>query len=175
MQDYAVQRFGNTRWVANLFLIGDHVAEERHLLDLLKAALTDGLVRRLRGHQQQRSVVPIGGFYRRHEVGNPRPILRHHHRHAPRRAGETIGHHAGVALMRAVVKGNPSRREQIRNRHHGGTDDAKGSVDPVHLQGFDEGFLGGHFHGAVLWQSGVNLGHTRRAPNVRLGPDWLSA
>jgi hypothetical protein len=36
-----------------------------HLLDFLEAALPHGLVGRLRRDQQQRRVVPVGGFHRR--------------------------------------------------------------------------------------------------------------
>ena len=51
--------------IAHLLLIADHVAEQRHLLDFLEAALADGLVGGLRRHQQHRRVVPVGGLDRR--------------------------------------------------------------------------------------------------------------
>ncbi len=52
LQDHAVQHLGDAGRVADLFLIGDHVLEERHLFDFLKAALADGLVGGLRRDQQ---------------------------------------------------------------------------------------------------------------------------
>ena len=113
MQDHPVQRFGDTGRVAHLFLIGDHILEQRHLFDFLKAALTDGLVRRLRCDQQQRGVIPIGGLDRRHEIGDPRAVLRHHHRHLAGGAGEAVSHHAGIAFMRRIPEGDARARKQI--------------------------------------------------------------
>ena len=146
LQDHAVQYFGHARRIADLFLIGDHVLEQFHLLDFLKAALTDGLVGRLRRDQQQRRVVPVGGFHRRHEVGDARAVLRHHHRHLARRAGKAVGHHAAVAFVGDVPELDARLREQVGNRHHCGTDDTERMFDPVHLQNFYKGFFSRHFH-----------------------------
>ncbi len=53
--------------------------------------------------------------------------------------------------MGTVPEGDSGFAKDIGDRHHGRTDDAESMFDPVHLQGFDEGFLGCHFHGAVLY------------------------
>ena len=144
--NHAVQHFSHARRIANLLLIADDVGEQAHLLHFLKAALTDRLVRRLRGHQQHRRVVPIGGFDRRHEVGDAGAVLGDRHAHLARRAGVAVGAHAGVALMRAVPELDAGFRKQIRNRHHRRTDNAERMLDTMHLKHFDEGFFRRHLH-----------------------------
>jgi hypothetical protein len=66
-------------------------------------------------------------------------------RHLARGAGVTVGHHAGIALMRAVPERDAGLGKQVRDRHHRRSDDAERMLDAVHLQHFDEGFFGGHF------------------------------
>jgi hypothetical protein len=75
LHDHPVEHLGDARRVAHLFLVADHVLEQPHLLHFLEAALTDGLVGRLRRDQQQRGVVPVGGLHRRHEVGDAGAVL----------------------------------------------------------------------------------------------------
>jgi hypothetical protein len=48
--------------------------------------------------------------------------------------------------MRAVPELIPALGKQVRDRHHRRADDAERMLDAVHLQHFDEGFFGGHFH-----------------------------
>jgi hypothetical protein len=61
--DHAGQHLGDAGGVADLLLVGDHVAEQRHLLHLLEAALADGAVGGLRRHEEERRVVPVGGLH----------------------------------------------------------------------------------------------------------------
>jgi hypothetical protein len=93
--------------IAHLFLIADHVLEQRHLLHFLEAALADGAVGRLRRHQQQRRVVPVGGLHGGDEVGDarvpfwaiimpPEPSWAHL---AGRQRGEAVRHHAAGMLF----------------------------------------------------------------------------
>ncbi|CAI8428282.1 MAG: Uncharacterised protein [Rhodospirillaceae bacterium] len=131
--DYPVQHFGDPRRVAHFFLVADHVLEQRHLLDFLEAALTDGLVRGLRGHQQQRGVVPVGGLDRGDEVGDARAVLRDRHGHLTGRTAVTVRRHPGVTLVRTVPELDPSLREEVRDRHHGRADDPEGMLDSMHL------------------------------------------
>ena len=93
LQDHAVQHFGHAGGVTHLFLIANHVLEKGHLLNFLEAALTDGLVGRLRGDQQKRRVVPVSGFHGGHKVGDAGAVLSDHHRHLAAGAGVAIGHH----------------------------------------------------------------------------------
>ena len=147
LEDNAVERLGNPARVTDFFLIGNHVLEEGHLLDFLKTALTDGLVGGLRGHQQQRGVVPVRCLHRRDKVGNAGAVLGHHHGHLARGTGVTVCHHASVAFMRRIPEMNTRGGEQIRNRHHGRTDNTKRMFDTMHLKNFDKGLFGRHFHG----------------------------
>ncbi len=128
-------------------MIGNHILEKRHLLDLLKTALSDGLICGLRSYQQKRRVVPIGGFYGGDKVCDPRSILGNHHAHFTAGARVTIRHHPTGAFMGAVPKHNPSLGEKIRNWHKGGSDNSKSMFNSMHLQRFDKGFFGRHFHG----------------------------
>jgi hypothetical protein len=95
LEDHAVQHLGHAGRVAHLFLVGDHVLEQLHLLDFLEAALADGLVGRLRRDQQQRRVVPVGGLHGGDEIGDAGAVLGDHHRHLAGGAGVAVGHHAG--------------------------------------------------------------------------------
>jgi hypothetical protein len=170
VDDDAVQHLGDARGIAHLFLIGNHVLEQCHLLDLLEAPHADGLVRRLRRDQQQRCVVPIGGFHSRHKVGDPRPVLGDHHRHLARSAGVTIRHHPARAFMGAIPEGDPCAREQIGNRHEGRADDPEGMFDPVHLKDFDKSLFRGHPHGVSPETVRCFRSSTPR-PASPLGPD----
>ena len=144
--DHPVQHLGDPHRVAHLLLVADHVAEQRHLLDLLEAALADRPVRRLRRHQEERRVVPVRRLHRRHEVGDPRPVLRDRHRHPPGRPRVAVRHHPGVALVGAVPEGDARRREQVRDRHHRRADDPEGMGDPMPLQHLHEGLFRRHPH-----------------------------
>ena len=127
--DDAVQYLGNARRVANFFLVADAVFEHRHLLDFLETTLFDGLVSGLRGHQQQRRMVPAAG------------------------TRVAVGDHARVALVRAIPELDSRLREQVRDRHHRRTDNAEGMFDSVHLQYLDKGFFGSHFHRVFSWNT----------------------
>ena len=155
LQDHAVQRLGDAGRIANLFLIGNHVLEQGHLLDFLEAALTDGLVGGLRRDQQQRGVVPVGGLDRCHEIGDARTVLGDHHRHLAGGAGEAVGHHAGVALMCRVPEGDACLREQVGNGHHRRTDNAEGMLDAMHLQNLNESLFCRHLHDASSFHKSV--------------------
>jgi hypothetical protein len=48
--------------------------------------------------------------------------------------------------MRAIPELDASGWKEVGYRHHGGTDNAKCVLDPMHLQDFDKRFFGGHFH-----------------------------
>ena len=76
VQDDAVEHFGNAVRVAHLFLMTDDAAKQRHLLGLLKAALTDRLVGGLRRHQQHQCVIPLDRFDRCDETVEARADLR---------------------------------------------------------------------------------------------------
>ena len=144
--DDAVEHLGDAGRIAHFLLIADHVAEQRHLLDFLEAALPDGPVRRLRRHQQHRRVIPIGGLDRGDEIGDARPVLRDHHRHFSGRARIAVADHAAIALVRDVPERDARLRKEIRDRHEGRTDNAESMLDAVHLQDFHEGFFRRHFH-----------------------------
>ena len=150
IHDDAVEDFGDAVGIAHLFLIADHVLEQRHLLDFLEAALADGAVGGLRRHQQQRRVVPVGGFHGGDEVGDAGTVLGDHHRHLAGGPGVAIGHHAARALVGAIEEGDAGLGEQIRDRHEGRADDAEGNLDSMHLQNLDEGLFGGHAHSVSL-------------------------
>ena len=77
----------------------------------------------------------------------PRAVLADHHGHFAGRPSETVGAHARVTFVGTVPKRDARCGEQIRNRHHRRTDNAESMFDPVHLENFDEGLFGGHFHG----------------------------
>ena len=144
--DHAVEHLGHAGRIAHLLLVADHVLEQLHLLDLLEAALTDGAVGRLRGDQQERGVVPVGGLDRGDEVGDAGPVLGDGHRHPTGGTRVAVGHHAGVALVGAVPERDAGIREEVRDRHHGRADDAEGVLDAVHLEHLHEGLLGSHLH-----------------------------
>ena len=146
LHDHAVKRLGNPARVADLFLIGDTIGKKVHLFHFLEAALTDGLVRRLRRDQQHRGVIPIGRLHRRHEVRDAGAVLRDHHAHLAGGAGIAVGHHPAGGFMGAVPELDARIRENVGDRHHGGPDNAKGIVYAVHLEGFHEGFFSRHFH-----------------------------
>ena len=160
--DHPVQHLGDADRVAHLLLVADHVREEAHLRDLLEAALSDGPVRRLRRHQEQRRVVPVGGLDRRHEVGDARPVLGDAHRHLAGRPPVAVRHHPGVALVGAVPEGDAGARKEVRDRHERRADDAEGVLDAVPLQDLHEGLFGGHAHGRGLPSPSV-------APNASWG------
>jgi hypothetical protein len=113
LEDHPVQDFGHARGIAHLLLIAHHVLEEGHLLDLLKAALADGLVGGLRCHQEQRRVVPVGGDDRRHHVGNAGAVLGDRHGHLARGPRVAVGAHPGVHLMGAIPEPDACGREQV--------------------------------------------------------------
>ena len=147
VQDHAIEHLGHAGRIAHLFLVGDHVLEQFHLLDFLETALPDGLVRGLRRDQQKRCVVPVCGLHRRHEVGDAGAILRNHHRHLAGGAGVAICHHATRSFMGAVPEGDPRFREDVGDRHEGRANDPERMFDTMHLEDFYECFFGGHFHG----------------------------
>ncbi len=144
--DDAVEHLRDARGIAHLFLVADHVAEQRHLLDFLEAALPDGLVRRLRRDQQHRRVIPVGGLDGGHEVRDARAVLRDAHRDLAGRARVAVAYVAAVALVRDVPERDPGFWKKIGDRHECRADDAKGMLDAVHLQDFHEGFFRRHFH-----------------------------
>ena len=94
-------------------------------------------------------MVPVGGLDRRHEVGDARAVLGDRHAHLAGNAGVAVGDHAAGGLVRAVPERDAGCGEQVRDRHHRRADDSKGMLDAVHLQDFDEGLFGGHFHDCV--------------------------
>ena len=116
--DDAIQYFGHACRVPDFLLITNHVLEQGHLFDLLKTALANGLVCRLRRDQQHWCMVPVGTFYRGNEIGDSRAILRNGHAHFPAGPGVAIGTHAGVAFVRTIPELNARRWKQVRNRHH---------------------------------------------------------
>lgn len=146
LKNNPVQDFGDAGCVTDLFLIGNHVLEKSHLLNFLKTALSQGLIRRLRRNQKQRSVIPVGGFYGRNEVCDTRTVLGNHHAEFACRPGIAIGHHPARAFVRAIPKRNPRFWKQIGNRHEGRADNPKRMLNPMPLQDFYEGFLGRHSH-----------------------------
>ncbi len=150
-QDDAVENFRRARGVAHLFLVADHVAEQRHLLDFLEAALPDGLVRRLRRHQQHRRVIPVGGLDGGDEIGDARAILRNRHGHLAGRARIAVADEAAIGLVRNVPESDAGLGKQIGDRHERRTDDAEGVLDAVHLQHLHEGFFRRHLHRSILY------------------------
>ena len=150
--DDAIENLRDARRIADFLLIADHVAEQRHLLDFLEAALADRLVGGLRRHQQHRRVVPVGGLHRGDEIGHAGPVLGDQHADRPGRAGVAVAHDPAVALVGDVPELDPGAIEQVGNRHEGRADDAEGVRDAVSLQHFHEGFFGGHPHrSGFLW------------------------
>ena len=172
LRDHAVQHFGDARGIAHLFLVADHVGEQRHLRHFLEAALANRLVGGLRRDEQQRRVVPIGGFYRGDEAGDAGTVLRDRHRHFAGRPRIAIGHHASVGFVGAVPESNAGFRKQIGNRHHRRADDAKRLIDAVHLQDLDEGLFGRH----AQWVNSRDLrplsGQSQLLPESRGAGEW---
>ena len=76
LQDHTVEQFGNAARVAHLFLMTDDAAKQRHLLGLLKAALTDRRVGGWRRQQQHQCVIPIDRFDPCDEIGDAWTDLR---------------------------------------------------------------------------------------------------
>ncbi len=150
LEDHAVERFRHARGIAHFLLVAHHVAEQGHLLDFLKAALADGLVRRLRRHHQHRRVVPVGRLHRRHEPGDAGAVLGDGHGHLPGRARVAVADQPAVGLVGDVPEGDAGLRKQVGNGHERRTYDAEGVLDAVHLQHFYEGFFGRHLHRAHL-------------------------
>ncbi len=146
LQDHTVQHLGHAGRVAHLLLVADHVLEQRHLFDFLEPAHADGLVRGLRGDQQQGRVVPVGGLDRRDKVGDAGPVLRDHHAHPARGAGEPVRHHPARAFVGAVPEPDARPGEKVTDRHEGRPDDPEGVLDPVQLQDLHKGFFGRHPH-----------------------------
>ncbi len=137
--------------IAHLFLVADHVAKQRHLLDFLEAALPDRLVRRLRRHQQHRRVIPVGGLDGGHEIRDARAILRNRHAHLAGRARIAVADEAAIGLVRNVPECDAGLGKQIGDRHERRTDDAEGVLDAVHLQHLHEGFFCRHLHRSILY------------------------
>ena len=144
--DHPVQHLRHAGGIAHLLLVADHLLEQRHLRHFLKPALPDGLVGRLRRHQQQRGVVPVGGLHRRHEIGDAGTVLGDAHGDLAAGPRVAVAHEAGIALMRDIPEGDPGLREQVRYRHEGGADDAEHMLYAVPLQHLHECFFGCHFH-----------------------------
>ena len=144
--DDAVEHLRGARGIAHLFLIADHVAEQRHLLHFLEAALPDRLVRRLRRHQQHRRVIPVGGLDGGDEIRDARPVLRDRHRDLSGRARIAVADQTAVGLVRDVPECDAGLRKQIGDRHECRTNDAEGMLDAVHLQDLHESFFRRHLH-----------------------------
>ena len=54
--------------------------------------------------------------------------------------------------MGAIPELDARTGEQIRDRHHGRSDNPKGVANAMGLKDFDKGFFGGHLHGGhPLW------------------------
>ena len=149
LHNHSVEDFSHSARVAHFFLVGNHIFEQFHLLNFLEATLTDCFVGSLRCDQKQRCMVPIGSFDRGDEIGDTRTVLRDHHGHFAGGAGVAIRHHASRPFMGTVPKHNSSFWKNIRNRHHGRTNDPKSVADTVHLKRFYKGFFCGHFHGSA--------------------------
>mmetsp|Transcript_36281 Transcript_36281/g.44762 ORF Transcript_36281/g.44762 Transcript_36281/m.44762 type:complete len:213 (-) Transcript_36281:252-890(-) len=111
--DHTIQDLANARVVPDLLLVAHAIFEHRHLFHFLESTLTDGLVRRLRGHQQQWGVVPIGRLHGRDEVRDARTVLSDHHGHLSSSSGVSICHHACIAFMGTVPKFDACSWEQI--------------------------------------------------------------
>ena len=92
-------------------------------------------------------MVPVRGLDRGHEVRDAGAVLADAHRDLAGGAGVPVAHEAGVALVGDVPEGDPGLREEIRNRHEGGADDAEHVLDAVALQHLHEGFFSRHSHG----------------------------
>ncbi len=114
LADHAVQHLGDADRIAHLLLVADHVAEQRHLLDFLEAALADGPVGRLRRHQQHRRVVPVGGLDGGDEARDAGSVLGDRHRHLAGRARVAVADQAAVGLVRDVPEGDAGLRETGR-------------------------------------------------------------
>ena len=149
LHNHTAENFDNPCWVTYFFLVSHHVFEQFHLFNFLESTLADCFVCGLWCDQQQWCVVPIGCFNSCHKIGNAWTVLRDHHRHFTRGACEAIGHHAGRAFMGTVPEHDPSFWENIRNWHHGRTNDPKCVTNAVHLKRFYKCLFGGHFHGAA--------------------------
>mmetsp|Transcript_20641 Transcript_20641/g.48977 ORF Transcript_20641/g.48977 Transcript_20641/m.48977 type:complete len:292 (+) Transcript_20641:1265-2140(+) len=144
--DHAVQHLDDAGVVPHLLLVANAVLEHVHLLHLLKPTLAYGLVRCLRRDQQQRSMIPVGCLHGRQEVGDARPVLCDHHRHLPCCPCVAVCHHSSIALVCTVPEFDACFWEEVRDRHHGRADDAKGVLDAMHLESLHERFLRGHAH-----------------------------
>ena len=92
-------------------------------------------------------MVPVRRLHSGHKAGHTGPVLRNRHRDLARRAGVAITDQTAIGFLRNIPEMDPCFGKQIRNRHEGRSDNAKGMLDTVHLQHFHEGFFSGHFHG----------------------------
>ena len=163
LHDYAVQRFCDTAWIADFFLVRNTVSEQVHLFHLLETTLADCLVRSLWRHEQNWCVVPVRCFHGCYEVCDARTVLRDHHRHFAGGAGVAVSHHAAGCFVGAVPESNACIREDVGNWHHGRANDPECVVDAMHLERFDEGFFGGHFHGGSPFFDDIRKKRDRNA------------
>ena len=145
--DHPVQDLRDPGRIAHLLLVADHLLEERHLLDFLEAALADGLVAawgvtRSIGVWFQYAV--LTGVTR---LRDPGTVLADAHRDLAGGAGVAVAHETGVALVGDVPESDAGLREEVRDRHEGGADDAEDVLDAVPLEDLHEGFFSRHSHG----------------------------
>ena len=113
-------------------------------------------------------MVPIRCFHGCYEVCDARAVLRDHHRHFAGGAGVAVSHHAAGCFVGAVPESNACIREDVGNWHHGRANDPKCIVDAMHLERFDEGFFGGHFHGGSPFFDDIRKNATEM-PRVACG------
>ncbi|KZL01076.1 hypothetical protein PsW74_01868 [Pseudovibrio sp. W74] len=92
-------------------------------------------------------MVPVGCLDRCYKIGNAWTVLSNRHAHLTGCAGVSIRAHACVTLVGAIPKLDTCGRKEIRNWHHGRTNNAKGVINSVHLKHFYKGLFGRHFHG----------------------------
>ncbi|GAA5628874.1 hypothetical protein Brsp05_04173 [Brucella sp. NBRC 12953] len=144
--DDTVEHFRDTGWIADLFLIADHILEQCHLFHFLEAALTNGLVGRLRRYQQHWCVVPIGSFDRGHKASHTWPILGNGHAHLACHARIAVADQGRIGLVRAIPEGDARLGKQVGNRHHRRPDNPKCMFNSMHLQDLYERFLRRHLH-----------------------------
>ena len=146
----AAQSLGDSRRMGERFLVTGDLLETGKLARLLEPAEALGVGAGLRRDHHHRSVVPVGGGDRGHEVGDARAVLRDAYRDLAAGARVAVRHVGRALLVGHVHEADPGAFEHVETRHVGGAHDPEGELHPLHAQGLDEGFLRGHLHGVVF-------------------------
>lgn len=108
----------------------------------------------------------IGGGNRGHIVGDAGAVLADHHAAAAGHAGEGVFHMTGGLLMTHRDEVNACGREEVKQIHVCGTENAADMFDAFFYEDFGHGLTGGHFrHSCSFCLRAVGGDHPAAAPS----------